>query len=115
MSCRLVILGGTPNLQRHNYQTEMNPLAGPPSSLENDDVNTKEEPSVIPVKSSASVRSISLDSNNKDESNRLEQLFVCPHCTKFRSNIEDEYQCHIVLKHPRKPGFHNMTAEDCNR
>ena len=55
-----------------------------------------------------SLLSISLDSNDKDGSNRLEQLFICPHCTKFKSNLEGEYQRHIVLKHPRKPGYANM-------
>ncbi|MFZ0513116.1 MAG: hypothetical protein WAM14_16015 [Candidatus Nitrosopolaris sp.] len=86
-------------------------LPSPPSPFES---STKEKPLVIP-KSSASVLPIALDSNNKDESNRLEQLFVCPHCTKFKSNLEGEYQRHILLKHPRKPGYPNMTAEDCNR
>jgi hypothetical protein len=54
----------------------------PPSPFENDHANTQE-------KSSASVLSTILDSNDKDESNRLEQLFTCPHCTKFKTNLED--------------------------
>jgi hypothetical protein len=56
------------------------------------------------------VLSISLDSNEKAESNRLEQLFICPHCTKFKSTLESEYQRHIVLKHPRKPGYTNSAV-----
>jgi hypothetical protein len=78
----------------------------PPSQLVN---STKGKPLIIP-KSSASVLPITPDSNNKDESNRLEQLFVCPHCTKFKSNLEGEYQRHIVLKHPRKHGYTNSAV-----
>jgi len=44
----------------------------------------------------------SLDSNDKDERNRQEELFICP---KFISNLEIKYQRHIVLKHPGKPGI----------
>jgi len=42
-------------------------------------------------------------------------LLTCPHCTEFKSTSEDEYKGHIVLKHPRKPGYPNMAAEDYNR
>ncbi|MGB8937260.1 MAG: hypothetical protein WCC17_19390 [Candidatus Nitrosopolaris sp.] len=86
----------------------------PPSPFESDDVNNTKKPLVIAANSSMSVLSIGLDSNDKGESNRLEQLFICPYCTKFKSNLEGEYQRHIVLKHPRKPGYPNA-AEDCNR
>jgi len=44
----------------------------------------------------------SLDSNDKDERNRQEELFICP---KFISNLEIKYQRHIVLKHRGKPGI----------
>ena len=79
--------------------------ASPP--FESDDAI--EKPLVIPVKSSASVLSISLDSNDRNEGNRPEQ-FTCPHCTKFKSNLESEYERHIVLNHPRKPGYPNTAA-----
>jgi len=76
----------------------------PPSPFENDAANnTKENPS------SVSAHPISLDSVIvcKDESNRL---YTCPHCTKFKSNLESEYERHIVLNHPRKPGYPNTAA-----
>ena len=47
----------------------------------------------------------SLDSNDKDERNRQEELFICPYCPKFISNLEIKYQRYIVLKHPGKPGI----------
>ena len=78
--------------------TQAHPIeASPPSPFECDDVNyTKEKVS------SVSARSISLDSVIvcKDESNRL---YTCPHCTKFKTNLESKYVRHIVLNHPRKP------------
>ncbi|MGA9151788.1 MAG: helicase C-terminal domain-containing protein [Candidatus Nitrosopolaris sp.] len=52
----------------------------------------------------------SLDSYNKDESIRPERLFNCPYCTKFSSTLEREYQRHIVLKHPGKSGYPNMSV-----
>jgi hypothetical protein len=55
--------------------------------------------------------SASLDSNDKDERNRPEQrLFICPYCPKLKTISEIEYQRHIVLKHPGKPGYPNMAA-----
>jgi ATP-dependent DNA helicase DinG len=51
-----------------------------------------------------------LDGNNKDESNRPEWSFVCPYCPKFNTASEREYQRHIVLKHPGKPGYPNMAV-----
>jgi hypothetical protein len=53
---------------------------------------------------------VSLDSYNEDESNKPERLFSCPYCTKFSSTLEREYQRHIVLKHPSKPGYPNMAV-----
>ena len=47
---------------------------------------------------------------NKDESNRVERLFICPHCSEFRTDSEPQYQLHIVLKHPRKHGYPNSTV-----
>jgi hypothetical protein len=55
--------------------------------------------------------SASLDSNDKDERNRLEQrLFICPYCPKLKTTSEIEYQRHIVSKHPGKPGYPNMAV-----
>jgi Rad3-related DNA helicase len=55
--------------------------------------------------------SASLDSNDKDERNKLEQrLFICPYCPKLKTTSEIEYQRHIVLKHPGKPGYPNVTV-----
>jgi hypothetical protein len=52
--------------------------------------------------------SASLD---KDERNRQEQrLFICPYCPKLKTTSEIEYQRHIVLKHPGKPGYPNMAV-----
>jgi ATP-dependent DNA helicase DinG len=48
-----------------------------------------------------------LYSNDKDESNRQEQLLICPYCSKFKTTLEREYQRHIVLEHPGKPGYPN--------
>jgi hypothetical protein len=53
---------------------------------------------------------VNLDSYNKDENNRPERLFVCPYCPKFSTLVEREYQHHIVMKHPGKPGYPNMAA-----
>ncbi|MGB6529291.1 MAG: hypothetical protein WBF33_14385 [Candidatus Nitrosopolaris sp.] len=93
------------------HPLEASPPSPPSPQLEGNDANnTEEKPSVIAVKSSPSMLSISLDSNDRDESNRLEQLFICPHCPKFKSTLESEYQRHIVLKHPRKPGYPNTAV-----
>jgi hypothetical protein len=63
----------------------------------------------IPKPSDQSGTLASLDSYNKNESNRPEQ-FICPYCSKFSSTSEIEYQRHIVLKHPGKPGYSNMAV-----
>ncbi|MFY9868089.1 MAG: hypothetical protein WAK17_00055 [Candidatus Nitrosopolaris sp.] len=52
----------------------------------------------------------SLDSYNKDERIRPERLFICPYCPKFTSTLENEYQRHIVLKHPGKSGYPNTSS-----
>ncbi len=51
-----------------------------------------------------------LDSYIEKERNRQEQLFICPYCPKFTTALEIEYQRHIVLIHPGKPGYHNMAV-----
>jgi hypothetical protein len=67
--------------------------------------------SAIPIKPSwPSETFVNLDSYNKDESNRPERLFVCPYCPKFSTLVEREYQHHIVMKHPGKPGYPNMAV-----
>ena len=67
--------------------------------------------SVIPIKPSWPLETFAnLDSYNKDESNRPERLFVCPYCPKFSTLVEREYQHHIVMKHPGKPGYPNMAV-----
>ena len=52
----------------------------------------------------------SLDSYIKDESIRPERSFICPYCHNFSSTLENEYQRHIVLKHPGKSGYPNVAA-----
>ncbi|MGC2684759.1 MAG: helicase C-terminal domain-containing protein, partial [Candidatus Nitrosopolaris sp.] len=37
-------------------------------------------------------------------------VFICPYCPKFSSTLEREYQRHIVLKHPGKSGYANMSV-----
>jgi hypothetical protein len=78
-------------------------------------VNNKTEKdeiaSATPIKPSwPSETFTNLDRYNKDESNRLERLFVCPYCPKFSTLVEREYQHHIVMKHPGKPGYPNMAV-----
>ena len=46
----------------------------------------------------------------EDESNRQERLFICPYCPKFTTALEIEYQRHIILNHPGKPGYPNMAV-----
>jgi hypothetical protein len=53
--------------------------------------------------------SATLDTNDKDERNR-QRLFICPYCPKLKSTSEIEYQRHIVLKHPGKPGYPNIVV-----
>jgi hypothetical protein len=60
----------------------------------------------IPKPSDQSGTLASLDS----ESNSPEPSFICPYCSKFSSTLEKEYQRHIVLKHPGKPGYPNMAV-----
>jgi hypothetical protein len=76
-------------------------IAPSPSPFKSDAANN--------TKSSVFASSISLDSLVvcKDEGNRL---YSCPHCTKFKTNLEAEYQHHIVINHPRKPGYPNTAA-----
>jgi hypothetical protein len=73
--------------------------------------NTTEIASAIPIKPSwPSETFANLDIYNKDESNRPERLFVCPYCPKFSTLVEREYQHHIVMKHPGKPGYPNIAV-----
>ena len=72
----------------------------------NNTTEKNEIASPIPMKPSwLSETFANLDSYNKDESNRPERLFVCPYCPKFSTLVEREYQHHIVMKHPGKPGY----------
>lgn len=65
--------------------------------------------SAIPIKPSwPSETFANLDSYNKDECNKRERLFACPYCPKF-STLVERYQHHIVMKHPGKPGYRNMS------
>jgi hypothetical protein len=41
------------------------------------------------------------------DQNSFSFVYIAP---KFKSNSEDEYQRHIVLKHPRKPGYPSMAV-----
>lgn len=69
----------------------------------------------IPIKPSKQSGTLAnLDNNTRDESKRPEQLFICRYCRKYNTTLESEYRRHIVLKHPGKSGYPNMTAEDCN-
>jgi hypothetical protein len=93
----------------HTHPIEASPSSPPSPQFESDDANNTEEKALIikaKEKTSQSILSMSPDSNDKDESNKLEQLFTCPHC-KFESTSENEYQRHIVLIHPRRPGYPN--------
>jgi hypothetical protein len=63
-----------------------------------------------PVAIAVALTLAGLYSNDKDESNRQEQLFICPYCSKFKTTLEREYQRHIVLKHPGKPGYPNRSV-----
>jgi len=65
----------------------------------------------IPKPSQQSGTLASLDEYYKVESVKPERLFVCPYCHEFRSTLEREYQRHIVLKHPGKSGYPNMSVE----
>jgi hypothetical protein len=64
----------------------------------------------IPKPSDQSGTLASLDSYNKNESNKPELSYICPYCSKFSSTSKKEYQRHIVLKHPGKPGYPNMAV-----
>jgi hypothetical protein len=50
-----------------------------------------------------------LDSYIEDEIIRQKPIFICPYC-QFSSTSEREYQRHIVLKHPGKSGYPNMSV-----
>ena len=79
----------------------------------NNTTEKNEIASAIPIKPSwPSETFANLDSNNNDENNnRLEQrLFICPYCPNFKTTLEREYQRHMVLKHPGKPGYPNMSV-----
>jgi hypothetical protein len=98
-----------------------NPVTNNNSSIISEQQNVKQKnvnntteknvTSAIPIKPSwPSETFANLDSYNKDESNRPERLFVCPYCPKFSTLVEREYQYHIVMKHPGKPGYPNMAV-----
>jgi ATP-dependent DNA helicase DinG len=75
----------------------------------NNNIENEIASTAIPIKPLDLENSATLDSNDKDE--RLEQrLFICPYCPKLNTTSEIEYQRHIVLKHPGKPGYPNMAV-----
>ena len=78
----------------------------------NNTTEKNENASATPIKPSWPLETFAnLDSYNKDESKgRPERLFVCPYCPKFSTLVEREYQHHIVMKHPGKPGYPNMAV-----
>ena len=77
----------------------------------NNTIEKNEIPSaILTTPSDPSLTLGGLYSNDKDESNRQEQLLICPYCSKFKTTLEREYQRHIVLKHPGKSGYPNMSV-----
>jgi hypothetical protein len=114
----------TPTETKENRNTEVTNNDGNSINiferiLNNDVNNTKEKnenPSVVPLKSSEpSDPSVNIDSNDKNKSTitaniDVEGPFSCPHCSNFETKIENEYQRHVVTKHPGKPGYPNRTG-----
>ena len=90
-----------PSQQRHN------PVTIEHQSMTN--ISENEISTYIPVKPSVqSGTLVSLDSYIKDEGIRPDRSFICPYCPNFSSTLENEYQRHIVLKHPGKSGYPNV-------
>jgi hypothetical protein len=80
--------------------------------IQNNNTTEKNEiaSAILTTPSDPSLTLAGLYSNDKDESNRQEQLFICPYCPKFSTLVEREYQHHIVMKHHGKPGYPNMAV-----
>ncbi|MGC2573640.1 MAG: helicase C-terminal domain-containing protein [Candidatus Nitrosopolaris sp.] len=108
----------TPSKENHNNPVTNNhynsSIISEQQNVKQKNVNNTTEKNVasaIPIKPSwPSETFANLDSYNKDESNRPERLSVCPYCPKFSTLVEREYQYHIVMKHPGKPGYPNMAV-----
>jgi hypothetical protein len=102
----------TPSKENHNPVTNNHYNSSIISErTQNNNTTEKNVVSAIPIKPSwPSETFAKLDSYNKDESNRPERSFVCPYCPKFSTLVEREYQHHIVMKHPGKPGYPNIAV-----
>ena len=103
----------TPSKENHNPVTNnhYNSSIISERTQNNNTTEKNEIPSaILTTPSDPSLTLAGLYSNDKDESNRQEQLFICPYCSKFKTTLEREYQRHIVLKHPGKPGYPNMSV-----
>jgi hypothetical protein len=43
------------------------------------------------------------------QSHTQNAVFICPYC-KYETNVESQYQRHVVLRHQGKPGYPNKAA-----
>jgi hypothetical protein len=104
----------TPSKENHNPVTN-NHYVSRTEETQNVNNTTAEKNEIastasIKMPSGPSGTFASLDSYIQDENNRQERLFICPYCPKLKTASEREYQRHIVLKHPGKPGYPNMAV-----
>ena len=100
----------TPPRENHNPVTNNSSIIS--ERTQNNNTTEKNEivSAILTTPSDPSLTLAGLYSNDKDESNRQDQLFICPYCSNFKTTLEREYQRHIVLKHPRKPGYPNTAV-----
>ena len=100
----------TPSKENHNPVTNNHYNSSIISErTQNNNTTEKNEITSAILTMPSSVTLAGLYSYDKDESNRPERLFV-PYCPKFSTLVEREYQRHLVLKHPGKSGYHNMSV-----
>ncbi|MFZ0221040.1 MAG: hypothetical protein WAM42_05015 [Candidatus Nitrosopolaris sp.] len=98
----------TPSKENHNPVTNNSSIISERTQNNNTTEKNEIASAILTAPSDPSLTLAGLFSNDKDESNRQEQLFICRYCSKFKTTLEREYQ--RAHTHRAPPGIVRAAA-----